>query len=95
MAQMTGHAAKGRHVNIDLSKMDNSVTWTNLTSTEKRLRNVHYEFRDKELEEVKKKVLELDIKDDEEEEDEDFYIYDISDIESDFDEELNFSDDDN
>ncbi|XP_044270834.1 putative ATP-dependent RNA helicase TDRD12 [Tribolium madens] len=92
--ELASHRALGQEVVVVLNKVE-SVEWLQLTGTQRRMRFVHYEVPDFK-EEPKRKFLQLDITDDESDEDdgEKPMYHVISDMDSEFDEEMVSSDSD-
>ncbi|RZC40006.1 ATP-dependent RNA helicase TDRD12 [Asbolus verrucosus] len=85
-AEMGRHSAKGQEVEVVLKKVE-PMEWLQLTGTNKRMRNIHYEILDIEKKEPKRKFLQLDIPDDESDEDDNVMFHQISDLDSEFDDE--------
>lgn len=88
---MAKHRAGGLEVEIVLNKIE-AVEWHQLTATTERLRFVHYEVTNLK-EEPKRRFLQFDFSDDDDNEESDDndvtkpVIYEVSDMDSEFDEE--------
>ncbi|KYB28783.1 putative ATP-dependent RNA helicase TDRD12 [Tribolium castaneum] len=92
--KMANHRALGQEVVVVLNKLE-PVEWLQLTGTQRRMRFVHYEVPEFK-EEAKRKLLQLDITDDESDENDGeapmYHV--ISDMDSEFDEEIDSSESD-